>query len=287
MPANLVDSEWAYSITATIIAETARRVDSCSVRPGNATFDLQGKGTMKPRNYRLFWLVLSVLSTHQLLATVSVAGDPLQPNPAVKPGTLGSDVNPFIGTGGVRYLCGNNFPGATVPFGMVRLSPDTVSLPGTRASNSSGYYYSDPRILGFSHTRLAGTGATDGGTFLVIPCTAETAKSHHRGLNSAYSHRQERAFPGYFGVTLPGEGITAELTATRRVGVHRYTFLNTKVPHILIDLTSTRQRAPSPATCASCRKRGEIEGSARTFGTFSKRYGGVSLFCRPIQSTVS
>ena len=139
---------------------------------------------MKLRDRGRLWLTVSFLTIHQVLATVAIAGDPPKPNPAVQPGKLGRDVNPFIGTGGVSYLCGNNFPGATVPFGMVRLSPDTISRLGIRAINSSGYYYGDQRIVGFSHTRLAGTGATDGGNFLVIPCTAETAKSHRRGLNS-------------------------------------------------------------------------------------------------------
>ena len=79
------------------------------------------------------------------------------PATSIAPGELGRHVNPFIGTGGIWYLCGNMFPGATTPFGMVRLSPDTVSNGGRRASNSSGYYYRDERILGFSHTRLSGT----------------------------------------------------------------------------------------------------------------------------------
>ena len=85
---------------------------------------------MNPRDYSRFWLAISILTIHQILATASVADDALKPNPAVHPGKLGIDVNPFIGTGGVTYLCGNNFPGAAVPFGMVRLSPDTVSLLG-------------------------------------------------------------------------------------------------------------------------------------------------------------
>jgi predicted alpha-1,2-mannosidase len=234
---------------------------------------------MKPRDYSPFELVFSILTIHQLLATAAVAGDGPKPNPAVQPGTLGSEVNPFIGTGGLTYLCANNFPGASVPFGMVRLSPDTVSLLGKRASNSSGYYYPDQRILGFSHTRLAGTGATDGGSFLVIPCTAETAKSHRRGLNSEYSHQQERAFPGYYGVTLASLGITAELTATRRVGVHRYTFSEQQVPHLLIDVTS----ALGKGHCDSGEVRvlpeaREIEGAVRTFGTFSNRYGGLKVY---------
>ena len=244
---------------------------------------------MKPSDLRPLWLVISILTIHQLLATVSVAGDALKPNPAVQPGTLGSDVNPFIGTGGVTYLCGNNFPGATVPFGMVRLSPDTVSLLGNRASNSSGYYYPDQRILGFSHTRLAGTGATDGGNFLVIPCTAETAKSHRRGLNSAYSHQQERAFPGYYGVTLPSLGITAELTATRRVGVHRYTFSEQQVPaHSDARHERARQRklqvrrSAHPAGSAGNRR-----SRADVRHIFQTVRWTESLFCRPIQSTVS
>lgn len=234
---------------------------------------------MKTRDVRPFGLVLSLLTIHQLPATSSAAGEAPRPSPAVRPGELGKDVDPFIGTGGLAYLCGNNFPGATVPFGMVRLSPDTVSPLGRRATNSSGYYYPDRRILGFSHTRLAGTGATDGGNFLVIPCAAESAKSHRRGLDAEYSHDRERAFPGYYGVTLPGPGITAELTATHRVGVHRYTFSGKQDPHILILVTSVLGKG----TCKFGEVRilpeaREVEGSAKTFGTFSKRYGGLTTY---------
>ncbi len=234
---------------------------------------------MKPRDFSLFWFLISILPIHQLSTKASLAGDVLPPNPAVQPGKLGSDVNPFIGTGGVSYLCGNNFPGATVPFGMVRLSPDTVSPLGKRATNSSGYYHPDGLILGFSHTRLAGTGATDGGNFLVIPCTAERAKSYRFGLSAAYSHQHERAFPGYYGVTLPRLGITAELTATRRVGVHRYTFSEHQVPHILIHVTSALGKGISKSgEVRILPESREIEGVVQTFGTFSKRYGGLKVY---------
>src|SRR5450432_3935849 len=101
---------------------------------------------MKTKHFTYLWIVIGILGIHQLLATATFASDVQKPNPTVLPGTLGKEVNPFIGTGGVSYLCGNNFPGATVPFGMVRLSPDTVSLQGKLATNSSGYFYSDPRI---------------------------------------------------------------------------------------------------------------------------------------------
>ncbi len=246
---------------------------------------------MKRLNRSFFRLVNAFLTAILLSAGFSVFAESWVPSPPVQPGKLGRDVNPFIGTGGVSYLCGNNFPGATVPFGLMRLSPDTVSLTGNRATNTSGYYHADARILGFSHTRLAGTGATDGGAFLVIPCVAETAKRHRRGLNADYSHQNEVAFPGYYGVGFPKLGITAELTATARVGVHRYTFSDTSrkhVPHLQIHVTSVLGKG----SCKSGEVRvlpdaGEVEGAVQTFGTFSKRYGGlkvyfVARFNRPI-----
>src|SRR5436305_6316773 len=124
---------------------------------------IRGNRAMKPWRFGAFLSAVPMLTIPQLLATISLAGDPAGPNPPVRPGASTRDVNPFIGTGGLAYLCGNTFPGAAVPFGMVRLSPDTVSPLGRRSSNTSGYYYPDRKIQGFSHTRLAGTGATEGG----------------------------------------------------------------------------------------------------------------------------
>lgn len=234
---------------------------------------------MTPKKYTHFLLVIGILAICQHLTIASIADDCQKPNPTTQPGTLGQEVNPFIGTGGISYLCGNNFPGAAVPFGMVRICPDTVSLLGRLASNSSGYFYSDPRIVGFSHTRLVGTGATDGGNFLVIPCTAESAKLHRRGLNAEYSHELERAFPGYYGVALPNLGLTAELTATNRVGVHRYTFPEKQDPHILMNVTSVLGKGTSKSgEVRILTDHQEIEGTVRTFGTFSKRYGGLQTF---------
>ena len=231
---------------------------------------------------RLFGLVIASLVGVLLSQGLSAQTPSHSPRPSVEPGKWGRDVNPFIGTGGVSYLCGNNFPGAAVPFGLVRLSPDTVSLAGQRATNTSGYYYSDPKMLGFSHTRLVGTGATDGGAFLVIPCDAETARRQRRGMNAVYSHQNETAFPGYYGVAFPKLGITAELTATQRVGIHRYTFSDTsqkRPPHVQIHVTSVLGKG----TCKSGEVRvlpeaAEIEGAVQTFGTFSKRYGGLKIY---------
>ena len=161
---------------------------------------------------------------------------------------------------------------------MARLSPDTVSLLGKRASNSSGYYYADPRILGFSHTRLGGTGARTEGVFWWFLVRGRPRNRSLERLDRAYSHQQELAFPGYYRVTLPGLGITSELTATRRVGVHRYTFSASQAPHILIQVTSALGKGTSKSgEVRILPETREIEGAVRTFGTFSKRYGGLKV----------
>jgi len=124
-------------------------------------------------------------------------------------------VNPFIGTGAVQSsLSGNNYPGATVPFGMVQLSPDTREAPDW--AQASGYDYNDSIIYGFSHTRLSGTGASDFIDILLFPTISDKRKS-------TFTHQHEQARPGYYQVLLKDEKIQAELTASVHVGVHRYT----------------------------------------------------------------
>lgn len=191
------------------------------------------------------------------------------------------EVNPFIGTGGYPWVCGHNFPGATLPFGMVRLSPETASaLTNRRALNTSGYYYGDNKICGFSHTRLSGTGATDGGHFLVVPVSGPVSqKIRHKGQFSHFSHRDEVAFPGYYAVFLPGQKVLAELTATERVGVHRYTFSRGVKPHLLINVCNALGDAMSrEASVTILPDKREVEGSVRTFGTFARRYGGIKVY---------
>jgi len=195
--------------------------------------------------------------------------------------TLVKDVNPFIGTGGYPWVCGHNFPGATLPYGMVRLSPETTSiLNKTKARNTSGYYYGDNWVSGFSHTRLSGTGATDGGHFLVVPSSG--AVSHNglmKGPGYRFSHRDEVAFPGYYALHLPDEDIFSELTATERVGIHRYTFTGEEVPHILINVSNALgDAASSEASVSILSHRREVEGSVHTFGTFAQRYGGIKVY---------
>jgi putative alpha-1,2-mannosidase len=136
-------------------------------------------------------------------------------------------VNPFIGTGGH----GHTYPGATVPFGMVQLSPDA----GKGGWDwCSGYHYSDTALIGFSHTHLSGTGCADLGDILFMPTTSW--RSVDRGYRSPFSHDQEEASPGYYKVRLLDNDILVELTTTRRCGLHRYTFPESDSARIIVDL---------------------------------------------------
>jgi predicted alpha-1,2-mannosidase len=144
-------------------------------------------------------------------------------------------VNPFIGTGGH----GHTFPGAVFPFGMIQLSPDTREA---NWDGSSGYHYSDSKIYGFSHTHLSGTGIPDGCDVLLTPIMGEImpaelgADAIEGNFASEFSHSAESASPGYYSVFLSKYSINAELTATQRVGLHRYTFQKSGKAHIILDL---------------------------------------------------
>lgn len=144
-------------------------------------------------------------------------------------------VDPFIGTAGH----GHTFPGALVPFGMVQLSPDTRL---TGWDGCSGYHYSDSIIYGFSHTHLSGTGISDYGDILLMPTVGEVFLNAmngglpDKGYASRFSHQNETAAPGFYSVRLDDDNILAELTATARVGLHRYTFPATDEANIIIDL---------------------------------------------------
>ncbi len=205
---------------------------------------------------------------------------------AVKPGEFGKWVNLFIGTGGFpTYTSADDIPGVTVPFGMVRLSPDTEFFMNPMwaeggSISTAGYYYGDHKIMGFSHTRLVGTGAYEGGLFRVVPSIGEKSqKNYSDGHYSEFSHKDEVAFPGYYAVKLPEQGILAELTASARVGVHRYTFSKDEIPHILIDVSNGLGHARSTDGEVNIYPENhEITGTIKTFGSFSGRYGGLKAY---------
>lgn len=138
-------------------------------------------------------------------------------------------VNPFIGTGGT----GHTFPGATVPFGMVQLSPDT-RIDGSW-EGCSGYHYSDDVIYGFSHTHLNGTGVSDFGDILLMPTMGE-ASFDNKIYFSKFSHANEKASAGFYSVKLDKHNIDVRLTTSTRVGFHEYTFNESGQANIILDL---------------------------------------------------
>ena len=138
-------------------------------------------------------------------------------------------VNPFIGTGGH----GHTFPGATLPFGMVQLSPDT-RIDGSW-DGCSGYHYSDATIYGFSHTHLNGTGVSDFGDIMIMP-TMEKPSFDNKIYSSKFSHSNEKATAGFYSVKLDKHNIDVRLSASTRVGFHEYTFNSSGQANIILDL---------------------------------------------------
>ena len=172
----------------------------------------------------------------------------LIPIPGIQGDNLVKYVKPIIGT----QKMGHTYPGATVPFGAVQLSPDTDTLSyeingkynGDVYKYCAGYKYEDKTIVGFSHTHFSGTGHSDLGDFLIMPTQGAlqmnpgTADAPKSGFRSAFSHDNEVAEAGYYKVKLDDDNIMAEMTATKRVGVHQYTFPKSDQSHIILDLMS-------------------------------------------------
>ncbi len=212
--------------------------------------------------------------------------------PDTNPGEYGRWVDPFIGTGGIPWACAMLSPGPTAPFGMVRLSPDTSFVGGAYIfkTNTSGYYYGHNYILGFSHTRLSGTGATDMGHFRVTPAIGDTDPTKRLKNPLLYSHEYEDATAGYYAVDLPTIGCVAELTATDHVGVHRYTFSSSKDAHIFLDATSfLGDGRAEDGHVKIIPDDMEIEGDGCVYTGFTGRYGGlkgyfVARFNKPFDS---
>ena len=151
---------------------------------------------------------------------------------AQKEKNLISYVNAFIGTDGH----GHTYPGATMPFGMMQLSPDT-RLDGW--DGCSGYHYSDNEIYGFSHTHLSGTGILDYGDVLLMPTNKQVFNNGadgNPGYKSTFSHENETAEPGFYKVHLEDTNIDVELTVSKRSGVHKYQFPSVENQFVILDL---------------------------------------------------
>lgn len=176
------------------------------------------------KNYN--WLLIV------FVATFFSCKDKETPSEASKDKPLISYVNPFIGTGGH----GHTYPGATMPFGMMQLSPDT-RLDGW--DGCSGYHYSDEYIYGFSHTHLSGTGVSDYGDILLMPTNKvvfNNGADKKEGYRAHFSHDNEVAEPGFYKVLLDDKNINVELTVSERSGIHKYMFPKNAPQIIMLDL---------------------------------------------------
>lgn len=197
-------------------------------------------------------------------------------------------VDPFIGTGGE----GHTYPGATVPFGMVQLSPDTRMQPREKAYGwAAGYRYDDSSIVGFSHTHFSGTGHSDLGDILLMPFTGSPGlergdpEKPRSGYASRFRHDDEKAEPGYYAVTLDDYKVRAELTTSTRVGVHRYAFPKGTDAKVLLDMRTSMYDYPGKVLWSRVRVRadGTVTGFRETRGWAPGRQLYFAMrFSRPL-----
>ena len=195
-------------------------------------------------------------------------------------------VNPFIGTGGH----GHTYPGAVVPNGMIQPSPDTRIY---QWDACSGYYYNDSTINGFSHTHLSGTGCGDYGDVLLMPTVGKQdyqamgSKSQQMAYASAFSHQNEMAQPGYYSAVLDRYNVKAELTATKRAAIHRYTFPQSDESGFILDLDYSLQRQKNEEMELEVISDTEICGRKKTvYWAFDQYINFYAKFSKPFTYTM-
>lgn len=195
-------------------------------------------------------------------------------------------VNPFIGTGGH----GHTYPGAVVPNGMIQPSPDTRIY---QWDACSGYYYNDSTINGFSHTHLSGTGCGDYGDVLLMPTVGKQdyhamgSESQQMAYASAFSHQNETAQPGYYSVVLDRYNVKAELTATKRAAIHRYTFPQSDESGFILDLDYSLQRQKNEEMELEVISDTEICGRKKTvYWAFDQYINFYAKFSKPFTYTM-
>lgn len=182
----------------------------------------------------------------------------------------------MIGTGGPGFRVGSATPAATVPFGMVKLGPDTSLATGALdAYHCSGYYYDDDYILGFSHVHMHGVGVADEGDILFMPTDGwDDTKTDPTGFRTGFSHADEAATPGSYAVVLEN-GISADLSATMHAGQHEYSFPDGVDPVVVIDLEHVLGGTNTEAEIAVDGDLGAVSGFMTNSGSFS---GGANAF---------
>jgi len=195
-------------------------------------------------------------------------------------------VDPFLGTGAFGAGVGSALPGATRPFGLAKVSPDTRGANGSRvgALHCAGYRYEDELIEGFSHTHVHGTGVTDYGALLLtpalhLPAQGDAARITEDGYSQPFAHATEEAWPGYYAVSLGDPAVRCELTASERGARHRYTFPVGPRPGLVVDLGhALGDDHVSASELRLDRATGTLRGELVTQGALSGRHGGERLF---------
>ncbi len=227
------------------------------------------------------WLLL-VLA---LSLTVAVGCPKPDPDPVPDPDPDTREpvdyVNPLIGAGGEGFGIGAAFPGATTPFGMVRLGPDTaMESSAMGVFHCAGYYYEDLYIEGFSHLHLHGTGVTDYGNVMYMPTLGmDSSKTEEAGYRQAFFHDTEEVSAGYYAVTLDDTDIRVELTATQHAGMQRYTFPASDEAVVILDMAHTLGEGVVDVSEVHLNHdHAEITGMIHNVGEFTSRLGGVDLY---------
>lgn len=195
-------------------------------------------------------------------------------------GPLTRFVDPLIGTGGWGFGVGSAYPGPALPFAMIHAGPESA-LGGkqTGYSHCSGYSYQDDEILGFSHTRLQGTGVPDLGNILIQPTDGFDASMAVRGgFRSTFDHSTEAAAVGYYGVTLDRWGVRVELTSARRAALHRYGFPAGADATLVIDPTHFTGENGRIDSASARWLDGRLQGHVHYYGPMSGRDGGQRVY---------
>ncbi len=226
---------------------------------------------------KLLRIIVSLFVSAEMLVSCLIGGYPLTTGrPQPQTGALTQYVNPLIGTGGIPWADAMLSPAACVPFGTVKAGPDTCAVGGLAKIklNTSGYYYEHRHLLGFSLGRLSGTGARDYGMFRVLPCVKGRAVTC-----LPYSHANETATPGYYGVDLPTAVVRCEMTATERTAAFRFTFKKAGDAAVSVDAASCLSGGHTENTAIEYRPaENALTAQTTLHGTFTDRYGGLTVY---------
>ncbi len=223
--------------------------------------------------------LLVIMSSALVLSAVGCRGDESEPDPE-PPADDRRPVNyvdPLIGSGGVGFGIGAAFPGPTVPFGHVRLGPDTSLSSGAMPIlHCGGYYYTDTYIKGFSHIHLHGIGAPEFANILFMPTLGmDEEKTDERGYRSMFFHEDEEVAAGYYAVTLDDTDVRVELTSTTHAAMQRYTYPASDEAVVVIDLSHTLEDGIEASDVLLDPGTGEISGHVFNNDGFVGRVGGA------------